>query len=216
MNAWTPCNRRYEGKWVPAGLLGMEAFYCPPFPVGKTSLHDLPRVPKGRFKQLLIKRGAAKPLDARLKGQEKGIKIRRPTIWDPQHHPWTIAIKLFIKSSWVETHSFLRQEPTVSSFAWQSDKAVLFYFTQNSLWDLISHQCTERLSFWHQVKGKNVEILVPWRTGGLCFGSQVRQLSRIGRLSNKCWMTEIQAFHSTANSLQPQTIGIPRKHQQRR
>ena len=31
------------------------------------------------------------------------------------------------------THSFRGQEPTVSPFAWQSNKAILFYFTQNSV-----------------------------------------------------------------------------------
>ena len=31
----------------------------------------------------------------------------------------------------VGTHSVLRQEPTVSPFVWQSNKAILFYFTQS-------------------------------------------------------------------------------------
>ena len=45
-----------------------------------SSLHDLPWVPKGRFELLLIKGGAVKkPPEARLKGPEKLIKIRRPT-----------------------------------------------------------------------------------------------------------------------------------------
>ena len=44
-----------------------------------------------------------------------------------------IAIKLLTKASWVGTHSFLGQEPAVSPFAWQSNKALLFYFTQNSV-----------------------------------------------------------------------------------
>ena len=29
-------------------------------------------------------------------------------------------------------HSFERQDPTVSPFAWQSNKAIVFYLTQNS------------------------------------------------------------------------------------
>ena len=66
------------------------------------SLHDLPWVPKGRFKQLLIKGGAAMKLpEARLKGPENLIKIRRAskikgtreahqdqetqTTWEPAH-----------------------------------------------------------------------------------------------------------------------------------
>ena len=51
--------------------------------------------------------------------------------WFP--HPWTVAVKLLVKSFWVGTHSFSeRQETTVSFFAWQSNKAILFYFTKNS------------------------------------------------------------------------------------
>ena len=52
-------------------------------------------------------------------------------------------------------HSFVRQEPTVSPFAWQSNKAIVFYLTQNScLWDQIWHLCTEAdlsASPWWQV-----------------------------------------------------------------
>ena len=51
-----------------------------------SSLHGLPWVPKGRFEQLLIKGGTAKkPPEARLKGPEKLIKIRRLTTWGPAH-----------------------------------------------------------------------------------------------------------------------------------
>ena len=63
--------------------------------------------------------------------------------------PWTIAIKLFIKSSWVGTHSFLGQEPAVSPFAWQSNKAILFYFTQNSVSEVWCGTSAERPSFQH-------------------------------------------------------------------
>lgn len=38
-------------------------------------------------------------------------------------------------------------EPAVSPFPWQSNKATLFYFTQNCLRDLIWQRCTEKLSF---------------------------------------------------------------------
>ena len=36
------------------------------------------------------------------------------------------------------------QDPGVSPFAWQSNKIILFYFTQNCLRDLIWDRCTER------------------------------------------------------------------------
>ena len=44
-----------------------------------------------------------------------------------------MAIKLLTKSSRVGTHSFSEQEPAGSPSAWQSNKAILFYFTQNSV-----------------------------------------------------------------------------------
>ena len=46
--------------------------------------------------------------------------------------PWTIAVKLLTKSSWAGMQ-FLRHEPAVSPFSWQSNKAILFYVTQNSV-----------------------------------------------------------------------------------
>ena len=94
----------------------------------------------------------------RLKGPEKLIKIRRPpelrlkecrpcsTLILSETPPLNHCSKTLIKSSRVGTHSFSRQKPRVSPFAWQSNKAILFYFTQNScLPDLIRHPCTERL-----------------------------------------------------------------------
>ena len=36
-----------------------------------------------------------------------------------------------LTSSWFETHSFEGQELAVSPFAWQSNKAILFYFTSH-------------------------------------------------------------------------------------
>ena len=35
----------------------------------------------------------------------------------------------------------------MSPFAWQNNKAILFYLTQNSVQDLIQHWCTEA-EFW--------------------------------------------------------------------
>ena len=69
-----------EAKWSPVWFLGMEAyFFIPHFLVdnARPSLSS-----KGRFKQLLIKREAVKkPLEARLKGLEKLIKIREPWVF---------------------------------------------------------------------------------------------------------------------------------------
>ena len=50
-----------------------------------------------------------------------------------QLHPWTFAIKLLTKSSQFGTHGFLRHKPFVFPFAWQINKAILFYFTQSSV-----------------------------------------------------------------------------------
>ena len=66
---------------VPCGFLGTEAFYF--FPVSwreDSSLCDLPWAPKGRFKQLLIKGGAAKkPPEARL----RFVTQSYPTLCNP-------------------------------------------------------------------------------------------------------------------------------------
>ena len=56
------------------GLLGMEVFLSPIPCRQDSSLHDL----LSSIKQLLIKAAAKKPPEARLKGPEKLIKIRRP------------------------------------------------------------------------------------------------------------------------------------------
>ena len=61
------------------GLLGMEAFLSLISCRQDSSTHDLPWVPRDRFKQLLINREAAdKPPETKLKGPEKLVKIRRP------------------------------------------------------------------------------------------------------------------------------------------
>ena len=86
---------RNETERGPMGLPGTEAFLFPISCRQDSSLHDLPWVPKSRFKKLQIKGGAArKPPEARLKGPEKLIKIRRP--------PET----LHIPSSCQQPHSF--------------------------------------------------------------------------------------------------------------
>ena len=156
MHSWYVEQCECETKKDPVSLPGMEAFLCPVSCRQDSSLHDIPWVPKGRFKPLLIREGAAKkPPEARLKGPEKLIKIKRSpeTLHTPyscqQPHPWTIAIKPLITSSWVETHSFRGQELSVSPFAWQSNKAILFYFTQNSVSEIRFSTGVQRLSFQH-------------------------------------------------------------------
>jgi len=67
----------------------------------------------------------------------------------PLHPPWTIAIKLLSKSSRVGTYSFSGQETSVSPFAWQSNKATLFYFTQNSVLEIGFRAGSQRSSFQH-------------------------------------------------------------------
>ena len=63
--------RILRGSWA------QKSFYAP-FVVGKTPVFA---VPKGRFGQLLIRGEAAKkPCEATLKGPEKLLKIRRPTV----------------------------------------------------------------------------------------------------------------------------------------
>lgn len=61
--------------------------------------------------------------------------IRRPTTWDEGSAillPWATVIKPVTKLPWVGTHHFLRQESSVSTFAWQRNRAIFSYFTQNS------------------------------------------------------------------------------------
>ena len=71
-----------------------------------------------------------RPPEARLK---ESSPCTHPNPYQ-QTHPWTIAIKLLTKSSWVGTHSFEKHEPTVPPLClWQSNKGFLFYFTQNSV-----------------------------------------------------------------------------------
>ena len=46
----------------------------------------------------------------------------------------------------------LGQEPTVCPFDWQSNKALLCYFTQHSLSEVHFDTSAQRPSFWHQQK----------------------------------------------------------------
>ena len=78
------------------------------------------------------------------------LKECRPrTHPDPyqQTHPRTTAVELFTKSSLVGTFRFSGHHLSVPRFAWQSNKAILFYFMQESVWDSVQHWCTEA-EFW--------------------------------------------------------------------
>ena len=101
-----------------------------------------------------------RPSEARLKEPQKLIRrspearlkeCRPCTHPDPyqQSCPWTIAIKLLIKfpPGWdtvCEGH-----KPTVAPFAWQSNKAILFYFTQNAVSEIRLCTGAQRSSFQH-------------------------------------------------------------------
>ena len=92
-----------------------------------------------------------RPLEARLKEPQKfnrrppgaTLKEHRPCTYpNPDHQPYpgSIAIKLLTRPSQVGTHCFPWHEPTMSPFAWQINKAIHFYFTQNSvseIWVLV-------------------------------------------------------------------------------
>ena len=95
-------------------------------------------------------------------GQIKGTtEVQQETTWGqikgtqalhtPQHQPYpgSIAVKLLTKCSQVGTHRFPGHEPTMFPFAWQSNKAIHFYFTQNCLWDLSPR--AQKLSIQHQI-----------------------------------------------------------------
>ena len=113
-----------------------ESFLSPIFCRQDSSLHDPPWVPKGRSEQLPNKGGAErKPPEARLKAPEKLIKLRRPPETRlrecrPCTYP-NLVSNSTLEPSQVGTHSFWGQEPAVSHFAWQSNKAILFYLTPN-------------------------------------------------------------------------------------
>ena len=75
-----------------------------------------------------------RPLNARLKELEKLIK-RLPETRLKECRPCTHP-EPYTKSSWVGTHNFSRQGPTVSPFSWKSNKAILSYFTKNSVFEI--------------------------------------------------------------------------------
>lgn len=71
-----------ETKWGPLGLPGIESFLSPISRRQGSSLRDLPGIPKGGFKQLLIQGGAVrKSPETKWKESENLIKTRRLTTW---------------------------------------------------------------------------------------------------------------------------------------
>ena len=116
----------------PAEPLGTEAFLSLVFlSVGNRLQPPWPSLSsKGQIQTLLTKGGAAKkPSEARSKGVQS---LKTPKLCQ-QPHSWTIAMKPLTKSSHLGMHSFSGQESAVAPFAWQSNKALIFYFTQSSV-----------------------------------------------------------------------------------
>lgn len=131
--------------------MGTEAFLCPhPFPClygTPSSLRGLPRVLKSKFKQLLIREGRG----CRYKGDpDTRLKERRTcTHLDPYQQPyaWITAIKFFTKPLQEGIHSFSEHKTAVFPFAWQSNKALPFKFTQNSVSQIQFDTGAQRLPF---------------------------------------------------------------------
>ena len=65
----------------------------------------------------------------------------------------------------VGTDSFSRQEPAVSPIAWQSNKAILFYFAQNSV---------SKIQF--STSTQEAEILASYRLWGIVHSSSLPAL----------------------------------------
>ena len=146
----------WEWAWNregPCGALGRGSLFCYLFLIGNTlNFHKLPLVPKGRFAQLLIKGEAAKkPPEARLMGPENLINISWPFLEIKrvqalltlsscqQSHSWTIAIKLFIRSSQVRTQ-FSRAGAHWVLFCLTKQKSYSFLlYPKFCLWDSIWH-----------------------------------------------------------------------------
>ena len=83
------------------------------------------------------------------------IKECRPnTHPDPsqQPRPWNTVIKLLTKSPLGRDTQFWGHEPTVSPFPWQSNKAILFCFTQNSISEIWFSTSAQRPSFSIKLK----------------------------------------------------------------
>ena len=114
-----------------------------------SSLHDLPLAPKGTSEQLIMEGTAKKPHEARLKGPEKFINIRRPTTWDAAHI-LTLATTPLLSCCYKSAYQILPGWDTV--FRGRSllclplpGKAIKLFFSTSKfcLWDLIRHWCTE-------------------------------------------------------------------------
>ena len=75
----------------------------------------------------------------------------RPGLYPGTHIPLNCCYKTRhqIPPGW-GTHGFSGQEPNVSPFAWQSNEAILFYFTLNSVSEIRSGTGAQRPSFQYQ------------------------------------------------------------------
>ena len=136
--------------------------FCPPLLVGKTS--------KSRLEQLLIKEGAGKNcLRQDERDQISSSRLGDPTTGDPAHTlilsetpPLIYCYKNPHQFFGVEIHSFLRQRPGVSPFAWQWNKTIPFYFTHNPVSKISFGPgiCTERPSFQKHTNLHKIELYV--------------------------------------------------------
>ena len=131
------------------GHLGTEVFLSLVSYRQDSSLHDLPLAPKGTSEQLIMEGTAKKPHEARLKGPEKFINIRRPTTWDAAHI-LTLATTPLLSCCYKSAYQILPGWDTV--FRGRSllclplpGKAIKLFFSTSKfcLWDLIRHWCTE-------------------------------------------------------------------------
>ena len=109
------------------------------------------------MKQSSFQRGGHSFISSRTTGHQE-------TIWGqikgcrPCTHPDPLSATPPLKHCYKTPHQiplgwdtqFLRHEPTVTPFAWQSSKATLFYFTQKSVSEIPFGTGAQRPSFRHQ------------------------------------------------------------------
>ena len=86
-----------------------------------------------------------------------------------QPHSGSTVMKLLSKFTQIGNHSFPGQEPTVSLFAWESSKAILFYFTQNSVSEIWftamqRSQASSASALCPQVQIGTTVIITPFNT----------------------------------------------------
>ena len=79
----------------------------------------------------------------------QGSKSNLPHCWQTLYHLSHHCYKSHQILLGLEAHGFERHQPIVSPFAFQSLKALLFCFTQNSVSKIKFGTDVQRLSFWH-------------------------------------------------------------------